>query len=90
MTGYFERKPDEKSIMRVIVFVTTVTGLLIALIGTVLVVIVIIAMVNGNSVVGASLAQLILLVGGSLSVVIGSQGFKALQQRGEAKEANGG
>lgn len=87
-TGFLERSPGNKSMMRLILFVAAVVGSLVALSGTVLMFVVVYAMIAGHD-VGSAMGQLILMIGGGLGVIGASEGLKVIQQRGEAKESNG-
>jgi len=89
MTGFFQRSPGNRSMIRLILFIAAVVGAIIALTGTALVVVVVIATIKGKD-TGSMMGQLVLLIGGGLGVIGASEGFKVIQQRGEAKEASQG
>ena len=88
-TGFLERSPGNKSMMRLILVVACVVSSIVALWGMFEIHRVISAVLGGNTAAAALLGSLGLIIGGALGVIAGSEGLKVLQQRGEAKETNG-
>jgi len=88
-TGFLERSPGNKSMMRLILIVACAVSSIVALWGMFEIHRVISAVLGGESGAVALLGTLGLVIGGALGVIAGSEGLKVLQQRGEAKEVNG-
>lgn len=86
-TGFLERSPGNKSMMRLALLIAIIVSSIVALWGMFEIHLVIRAVIGGESAAVALLGTLGLLVGGALGVIAGSEGLKALQQRGEAKES---
>lgn len=88
-TGFLERSPGNKSMMRLILVIACTVSSIVALWGMFEIHRVITAVLDGNTSAAALLGTLGLIIGGALGVIASSEGLKVLQQRGEAKEANG-
>ena len=77
MTGYFEKSPGHKSMMRLIAFISAMAGIAVALNAIVLSWIVVLA--NEPDFVG----MIITMFGISGGLFLSSEGFKAMQTRYE-------
>jgi len=86
-TGFLEQSPGKKSMMRLALFITICVSSMVALWGMFEIHRVVGAVIGGESGSAALLGTLGLIVGGALGVIAGSEGFKVLQQRSEAKGA---
>ncbi len=86
MTGYFEKDPENKSMMRLLAFLGFITGAVVALWGMVLMTMLVFAVMRNVEGAGGSLGTILMIVSGGLVLAGGSEAAKALQQRGEAKE----
>lgn len=87
MTGFFEKSPGNRSMMRLLAFLGFILGTLVATWGLVLLTIVVMRVVNGSDPTTAQLVgSLILLVSGGLALAGGGEALKVVQQRSEVRE----
>jgi len=89
-TGFLERSPNNKSMMRLLAFIVTLVCSVIALWGMFLATLIVIGVTHGKVTDIAILGTISLIISGALAIIAGTEGLKVLQQRGEAKETNGG
>ena len=87
-TGFFERSPGNRSMLRLIAFMGTILGSIISLWGMCLVTAGFIAVLNGSLKDAAILGTLFLPVPLGAGLSGGSEIMKAIQQRGEVKEGS--
>jgi len=87
-TGFLEKSPGNKSIMRLILLLSTTVCSAVALWGMYEVHRVVSSVLKGNAGAAALVGTLGLVVGAALGVIAGGEGFKALQTRSEVKGNN--
>lgn len=85
-TGFFERRPGNKSMMRLLAFLGFILGAVVTLWGMFLFTYAIVQIANGKIDLVASLGSIGLLIGGGMGLAGAGEGLKVLQQRSEAKE----
>jgi hypothetical protein len=89
MTGFFEREPGNKSMMRLLAFLSHTLGSVMVVWGLVLITIIVSRIVNGaeNSAILIQLiGSLILVVSGGAGLAAGGEVLKVVQQRSEVRE----
>lgn len=85
--GFLEKRPGEKSMMRLAVLLGFIIGGVVTVWGMILLTRVINAIVNEGAADAVSVVgSLVMLIAGALTLMFGGEGFKALQQRGEMRE----
>jgi hypothetical protein len=89
-TGFLEKAPGEKSMMRLAVLIGVIVGSTVAIWGMVLLTIAVMAVINEVTGASSIIGSLILLIGGALGVIGISEGFKSLQQRSEGAGGQSG
>lgn len=87
MTGFFEKAPGEKSMMRLLAFLGFLVGAFVALWGLILMTVLVLAVMKG--VVGSqeSLGTILLVISGGLALAGAGEALKVLQQRKESGES---
>ena len=85
MTGFFERVPGNRSMMRLLAFLGFCLGGLVAVWGLVLLTIAIMRVLNGQGAAGM-VGNIILLIGSGLGLAGGGEVLKVVQQRSESKD----
>lgn len=89
MTGFFERRPGNRSMMRLLAFAGFVLGSVMVTWSMVLITIAVASVVRGaeNSTILIQLiGSLVLIVSGGAGLAAGGEVMKVVQQRSEARE----
>jgi hypothetical protein len=87
--GFLEKSPGQKSMMRLSVLISNIVSGVVSIWGMLLITKTVNAIINGDIDDASIIGSVALIVMGALGLVAGSQGIKAVQQRGEIKENNG-
>ncbi len=89
MTGFFEREPGNRSMMRLLAFLGFTLGALMVIWGMVLISIAMVKITQGSenaNVLLQLIGSLVLVVSGGAGLAAGGQAFKMVQQRSEVRE----
>lgn len=86
MTGYFEREPGNKSMMRLLSFLGFIVGSVVALWGLVLMSVLVLAIIDGSVTAQEGLGTILFVITAGLTLAGGGEAMKVIQQRAEAKE----
>ena len=83
MKSYFESKPGDKSMIRLLAFMGFIVGSSVALWGMALISMLTIAVIKGVEGAGGSLGTLLMVVSAGLALAGSSEALKVIQQRKE-------
>jgi hypothetical protein len=86
-TGFFERQPGNKSMMRLLAFLGFILGGVVSLWGLYLLTVVVDAVIDGKAGAVDAMGSLLMVISGGLALAGGGQALKVVQQRGEIRES---
>ncbi len=86
MTGFFEKEPENRSMMRLLSFLGFITGAVVALWGLILMSVLVFSIMKGSVVAQGAIGTILFVVTAGLALAGGGEALKVVQQRAEAKE----
>lgn len=90
MTGFLEKAPGNKSLMRLLALLGFILGGAVSIWGMVLLTISVIAVINGKTDVVTIIGSIVMVVAGGLALAGGGEITKMIQQRNEDKKTSEG
>ncbi|WP_321991542.1 hypothetical protein [Marispirochaeta aestuarii] len=84
-TGFFEREPGHKSMIRLLAFMGMLLGTLVTIWGMVLLTLMILAVLNGETAPLQAVGSMVLLVSAGLGLAAGGEALKTIQAKIEKK-----
>lgn len=86
MTGFFEKEPGNRSMMRLLAFLGFLLGTVVALWGMWLLTVALSAITNGGTETVPALGTIALIISAGIGLAAGGEALKVVQQRGEVRE----